>query len=261
MNAWASRRKLFIFVGTVLALLLLVGAPIFFFFEREPSCQDGVRNGDEAGVDCGGSCTRLCVAEALPLILKGDPRIVSLTDASYAVVVETQNPNPSASVYRGGYTLTIYGTDGLSNPVEVTGSTFVPRGSVFALYFGPYPYSGQRPSRATFVWHEDGFDWEKEVAVLPVLATENTVFNEAGDDPRLSATLVNQSSSSVSNIELVALIYGEDGNITSASKTFVPRLDARGRTELVFTWPAAFAATSTAAEILPRILPDPSFIR
>ena len=86
MNQWSRTRKRIVLVIVLFALSVLIGVPVFFLFYEKPTCFDKERNGDEAGVDCGGSCQLLCAAESLPLLLKGDPRIISVAPELFEVV-------------------------------------------------------------------------------------------------------------------------------------------------------------------------------
>jgi len=58
--------------------------------------------------------------------------------------------------------------------------------------------------------------------------------------PRVSALLVNDSLNHVSNIELTALVSGEDGNLIAASKTFVEKLSGGDSAPITFNWLAPF---------------------
>ena len=68
--SWAMRRR-FIYGGSVLLVLTLVlGALFWDFLYSAPTCTDGKKNGDEKGIDCGGSCQILCTTDALtPVVI------------------------------------------------------------------------------------------------------------------------------------------------------------------------------------------------
>ena len=53
---WAFWRRAQYIAGIVF-VLLLIGTGIYFaYFYEAANCFDGTQNGDERGVDCGGSC-------------------------------------------------------------------------------------------------------------------------------------------------------------------------------------------------------------
>src|SRR3989344_1263580 len=94
--SWAARRRFFILliVGAVaVAFLTTIGIAIFY---NAPSCTDNKQNQDEAGVDCGGACSYLCIEQQLPptvlftkAIKNGDGRV--------DVVALIENKNSSAA--------------------------------------------------------------------------------------------------------------------------------------------------------------------
>jgi hypothetical protein len=261
MNAWASRRKRIIFFIVLVSLVVLVGAPLFFYFYKTPTCSDQKKNGDESGVDCGGSCTRLCSAEALPLIGKGDPRLLHIATSTYEVVLEVENPNVSASIYRAGYVFKLYEASS-SVPIKlIEGTTYIPHGATFAIFEGPLTIGERVPVRASFDWKADTLKWERDTKEFPDLLISDIQLYDTETFPRLEATLKNNSLIAALNIELVALVSDPNGTIVAASKTYVEKLGKGEMTSLAFSWPQAFRASTTAVHILPRTLPDTSFIR
>src|SRR5258706_15176144 len=102
MNSWSRNRKRIIFGILALGVVVLVGLPIYFLFYRAPTCSDLKMNGDETGVDCGGSCQLLCSTQSLPLLMKGDPRVLMVATSTYEVVALVENANNSAEIYQAG---------------------------------------------------------------------------------------------------------------------------------------------------------------
>ncbi|MBX4200484.1 hypothetical protein KW790_03470 [Candidatus Parcubacteria bacterium] len=259
MNSWASRRKFYISLVVTFFLTAFLGFPVYFFLHRTPTCLDNKQNGLETGIDCGGSCQKVCKSEALPILMKGDPRVFKLSNTTYAVALEVENPNTNSEIFRAGYTLRIYEKDNPTPLKIIEDSTFVPANSQFAIYFGPLSFSSSTPSRATFEWMENEFNWQKTDNTQMPLTVQDKNLN-ASSTTKLSASLYNPSSKTFSNIELVALISDTDGNISTASKTFVDSISPNSEVPVVFTWPSELGST-TQVEILPRVLPDISFIK
>jgi len=219
-------------------------------------------NGDETGVDCGGSCQLLCRTESLPLLLQGDPRVLSLATSTFQVVALVKNSNSSAEIYRARYVLKIYDTQSLVPVKVISGNTHVPRGGDFAIFEGPFNLEpGVVPARATLEWEENSLIWKNVSEALPELKVRNLVFSKASTTPRLDAMIENPNLDSISNVDLTALIYDAQGNIFAASKTFIENLPAGGTAPAVFTWPKPFGREVIRTEILIRIFPDRSFIR
>ena len=51
--------------GVVVVLAGIIFSIFWSVFYRAPTCNDRVQNGDEKGIDCGGSCKNLCTSDAL----------------------------------------------------------------------------------------------------------------------------------------------------------------------------------------------------
>lgn len=262
MNSWSRRRKRIIFLIVFFTLLIVVGLPVYFLFYRAPTCFDGKLNGSETGVDCGGSCQLLCTAESLPLITKGDPKVLRVTENLFETVVLVENPNASGEIYRAGYIFKLYDASS-SVPVKIIeGETYVPKGTTFAVFQPPFSIeSGAVPTRTTFEWKQDTLIWRQNVKILPEVVSTDLRLSRETTNPRLDANLENLSLEDISNIDLVALISDGTGSVFAASKTFVDILPASTKVPVVFTWPRPFNGEAIDIDIIIRILPDGSFIR
>ena len=262
MNQWSRRRKRIILALILFVLIVLIGLPIFFLLYRSPTCFDKKQNGNETGVNCGGTWQPLCTAESLPLTLQGDPRVLKVQDNTFELVAVIENSNVSGEIYRAGYVFKIYSLSS-SIPIKVVeGETFVPKGATFAIFEGPFVLEeGVNPSRVTFEWKEGNLAWRRNATKLPELVVKGVNLSREDTRPRLDVTVGNNSLESVSNIELIALISNEAGNMFAASKTFIDTLPVGVNTPIVFTWPSPFSEKVLHTKIIIRVLPDRSFIR
>jgi len=262
MNDWARTRKRIILAIVLLTVAILVGVPFFLLFYNKPTCSDMKMNGDERGVDCGGSCQRLCSAESLPLIIKGDARVLTVASSTYEVVALVENPNQKAEIYRAEYEIKVY--DNITPvPVKIIkGSTYVPRGATFALFEGPFTLdSGVMPNRATLMWQLDTLSWQKAESVVPQVEVIDVALTKASSTPRLDASVENLSLGTVNNLDFVALISDTEGNLFAASKTFIDTLLPGEMAPIVFIWPRPFTKSVGQIQIIKRVFPDRSFIR
>ncbi|HEY4528636.1 MAG TPA: hypothetical protein VJJ48_02310 [Candidatus Paceibacterota bacterium] len=255
MNRWQKNRKRLIFLIVVLALLILVGLPLYFFFYQAPTCSDDKRNSDETGIDCGGSCQRLCAPESLPLVLRGDPRVLQIATTSFEIVAIVENPN-AAEIKRAKYDIQIYAG---AIPIEsLEGELYIPASSKFAVFEGPFHItSGRVPTRATLEWQEESLLWEKSAKTSLKIRVKSTSFSRLLP-PRLEAWIENLSLDGVSNIDLTVLVSDKDGNIFAASKTLIDSIPPRGEMLAVFSWPRPFLLETASTEVLVKILPSRS---
>ena len=261
MNSWSTHRKRIIFSLVLAVLIFLIAVPVYLILHRVPTCFDGKRNGDEIGVDCGGSCQLLCPVESLPIIPNGDPRVLIIATSTYEVVALFENPNIDAEVYRAGYVIKLYES---ANPLPIKimeGETYVPRNSVFAIFEGPFLLEDALPQRAIFSWKNESLVWQKSDAVLPRITIQNKELTRTDTTPRLELRVGNNSLNDILNLEFIVLLSDEFGNTFAGSKTYLDSLPAGGSMPAVFTWPRPFENEAVLIDIVPRILPDKSFIR
>lgn len=249
------------FFIVLVALVVLVGVPAGFLFYEPPTCFDGKKNGDEGGIDCGGSCELLCPSGSLSIIPKGDPRVIEVAPGFYEIVAVVENPNATAAIDRARYSLKLY-EQGAITPFEVIeAETFIPRSSTFAIFEGPFNFGESRPVRAVLEWNPQTLVWRKDDTAKPGLAVRNVVLTGEDAEPRISATLVTSALEPSRNVELVALISDEGGNIIAASKTVADSVSRGEEVPIIFTWPSPFAKGNVGIDILWRVLPDRSYIR
>ena len=108
MNQWSRSRKRIVLTLVLCIVVILLGTPLFFILYQPSSCSDRRMNGDESGIDCGGSCERLCAPESLPILTQGDPRVLVVATSTFEVVAVFNNPNVEAEVRRARYVFKLY---------------------------------------------------------------------------------------------------------------------------------------------------------
>lgn len=261
MNSWSARRKRIVFSLVSAALILLVGVPLFFIFYNAPTCFDNKANGDEAGVDCGGSCELLCSAQSLPILSQGDPQVIEVASGLYEVVHVVENPNVRGEARAARYVINIFDVDKVVPIKIIEGETYVPPNSTFAIFEGPFNLEAASTTRATFKWKEESLVWKKNTDPVPELLVREKILKNGESSPRLEAKLSNMSLDDVKNIEVVALLRDEGGSIVAASRTIVDSLRGGESAPVIFTWPEPFRDAVGLIDILPRSFPDRSFLR
>jgi hypothetical protein len=59
---WARKRQFFFLVILILVVITLGLLLILPKLQKDPTCFDGRKNGEEEGIDCGGSCALACIS-------------------------------------------------------------------------------------------------------------------------------------------------------------------------------------------------------
>lgn len=246
MNEWSSRRKN-IYLAVVVLFLSSVSFYIFWvFWYTAPTCTDGIKNGDETGVDCGGSCALVCPASTLRPIISWDPRLFEVSPGIWSALIYVENPNIDTEASYFPYTFTLYGDD--NNVVaKRTGATILPKNRTVGVFEGGISVpEDTKPKRATF--DMGNIVWRKNSATEPDIAITHSPLLKLDTTPRVEAVVKNNDIQNLRNIELVATIFDGADNAIAASRTFIEELKAGESANVFFTWQKPFDLGVKACE-------------
>lgn len=238
-NEWASRRKMVYLAGAVLVFSLISLLIFFKFWYEEPTCNDGVMNGDEKGIDCGGSCILLCSSATIEPIVKWGPRYFEVLPDVWSAIAYVENPNVDARAVYAEYSLTFYDERG-AVIAKREGATVLPKAKTVGVFEGTITMKNNaKPKRAVFeigdkiVWQNDrGEESNLRITHTPIL---NLAYA-----PRVEALVANTGIEELHNIELVISIFDGSDNTIAASRTFIDRLKRNESAQAFFTWPKPF---------------------
>lgn len=245
--SWRARRKTQYLSGVFLFFLVTLGIPLYFYFKVEPTCFDNRANGDERGVDCGGSCSLVCTNDVRPISVVWERTFfVSRGFATAAAYLE--NPNFNLIAPRVPYHLQIFSADNVLIS-EKYGDTFINTDGAFALFEGPFNSGERIPDRVTLrldtnvPWYRRSEDVLLEVKRQELIATTS---------PRIEADIYNAGVLPLENVEVIAIAYDAGDNALGVSRTFIAVLAPLGTETATFSWPNAFSGEVARILILPR---------
>ena len=243
---WAIwRRVQYGAIYTLMIMFLMVGG-YYGFIYAAPTCFDGRQSGDQTGVDCGGSCVRICAHEVSPPSIEWTQSF-PVVDNQYNAVAYVRNRNPDAGTPEQRYTFRFF--DAENNIItERSGVTALPPNSTFAIFEGRIDMLNRELAR-TEITLEPADLWLPVRHGMDQFRTGNLNLQGADDQPRLDATLENTLLESVDQVEVVATIFDSAGNPLTASQTFVERLGARESAQITFTWPNPIARTVRTCDV------------
>ena len=226
--SWRAKQQFKYFSFIVGAVLLVLSAGLLFIFSRPGTCSDGKQNNGELGIDCGGSCTRLCPSEVSDVIVHW-ARSFPARDGFYDAVAFVENPNFNAGVKKFSYTFKLYDAKNILVGTR-EGSTFLNPGDRFLVYEnGIKAEGGSRMPQRTFFEAEGDLVWENAVSSREnEVVVRETRFEAArvGGLPRVVTLLTNQGTRDIRDLEVVVLLFDEEENVIEASKTIAGSLDA-----------------------------------
>lgn len=252
---WATRRKLVYGGGLALFIIVAVSIPAYFYLDEPPSCMDGEQNQEERGVDCGGPCDALCPEQAREPVIHWQ-RPFKVADGVYDVVALVENVNSQGGAQEVIYQFKLYDEDNIL-VAEKFGKTYMAPNEELAIFEGGIRTGERVPARVFFEFAPD-IEWERityEDRTKPELTVRNQRLTNLGERPRLEAQIGNQTPLPVSDVSVVAVLMGSDGNAIAVSSTLVDEIAQNGSQSVVFTWPEPFDETPVQINIIPRVDP------
>lgn len=242
---WSLQHQI-LYAAVVLLVMALVGAGSWFvFFYTPPSCFDNILNQGEEGIDCGGSCSLLCVA---PRISASWARAVKVAPGVYHAVAMVRNPRSDAGTEDLPYTFSLFDAENILI-AERRGTFTLEPGETVPL-FEANIVTGERIPARTFISFGEGAWHTMERAPDPIRITSQNLDREA---LRLSASATNTTPEPAHNVAFIALLYGADDTLIAASRTVINTLPARTTQSVTFTWQEPFTEPVIRADIIARV--------
>lgn len=252
--SWASRRQAKYLLGVFTVAGLIIFALVYPLIFKKPTCQDGKQNGTETGIDCGGSCARVCDIEIIkPVVLWS--RAFPVLDNNYNLVAFVENSNKSSAVYEATYEFRIYDTNNkLLGRRE--GKTFIPPNQQFAIFESRFN-SGESTIKSVSFEFTNELVWVKKAPTLQTLQIKvsNIVFDNNKDTPTLSAIVNNDSIYDIPEFDVVTILYDQDRNAINASKSHKEGLVNNKNLRVFFTWPEELTSIPVTKDVLVQINP------
>lgn len=248
---WALKRQIFYVIILILFISVSGFLIIYPRLNKAPTCSDGAQNGDESGIDCGGSCIRACIAEMSNMKVLW-ARAFKVIPGRYNAVAYIVNHNQNEAVKKINYRFRFADKDNLYIGKR-EGSTFVPPGGNFVVFEPGIDVGNSIPIYVTFEFTETP-DWrqvsQEKIEQLRILISNLELIDDK-TYPKLSAIIRNNSLFTIPNVGVVAILYDKDGNAVSASRTYLPKLAPLEISNINFTWPEPFSSEVVEKEIIP----------
>lgn len=242
---WAFWRRVQYGAGFAAFWITLFSLVYVVYFTTPATCFDGVQNGDERGVDCGGACARICAFDvATPQVEWA--RSFEVTEGQYNAVAYVENRNRNAATPELPYTMKLYDGNGLIT--ERSGTTILPPDSVYPIFEARINTDGRVPTQTIFELGTADM-WVPAERGREQFTVNSRRLLGADNDPRLEADLYNTELEAAEDVEIVATIFDSRGNALTASRTFVDDFAGRSTQSVVFTWPNPIATTVRSCEV------------
>lgn len=252
IRMWAMWRRLQYVMGATILFLCLGTGVYFGFIYVSPTCFDQMQNGEEHGLDCGGTCARYCRFEIFaPKVLWVSP--FQIMKGQYNIVAYVENANREVGTKSLPYTMTLADAEGTIT--ERSGITTMPPNGTYPIFEGRVMTGDRIPTTATITFtHEDDVVW------LPADIGRGDFFLEKRDlvdidtKPRLNTQVRSSLIEENDGVEIVATIFNATGKPLTASRTVVEYFKGRSTENVVFTWPEPIATTLRSCEVASDVL-------
>ena len=236
MSVWAAQRRVSSII-TLFVFVVFIGIGVFLFISYEPvSCDDGVQNGAEMGVDCGGACPA-CPVPPKPL-LDVWTRPFRVAEGVYSAVAYIENQNEDLYVPSVQFEIVLYDAD---RSVIGRASNFTPimRGTVTPV-FVPHIVTGKRRAEsASFRFVGDPVFSPRAEPYRFIFSDVDIQIPENGS-PRIGASATN-AGKAVAEVDFIVIVYDEDDVAVGASRTFEKDMRSGERRDIRYTWVNPFA--------------------
>lgn len=183
-----------------------------------PTCVDGIRNGNEQGVDCGGGCALLCTNQYQPLTVTLS-KSYERANGNNQVLILVQNNNQYSAPKTLPLSVTLYGKDG---EVLDTLSIVAPAstGNTIPIILDTHEYKNITKvivSLGTYqMYHSYG---------SYIVALRDFTLDKVSDTDRIHVTYASSYKDAVTeNIQSVVLLYDTLGNVVDFFTTTIPGL-------------------------------------
>lgn len=243
---WAFWRRLQYGVGFTTFWLIVGGVIYYTNSYTPPNCFDNIQNDTEVGVDCDGSCVRICTASVIPPVLQWAESF-KIQDGQYNAVAYIQNRNAVAGTPEFKYKFQLL--ENGSVIAERSGTTVLPPNTVYPIFEGRIATTdGREPT-------ETRFEFELAELWLPATYVRNQFrvvdlnLENTDTKPRLTTKIENTELTDADGIETVATIFNSEGKPLTVSRTLIDNFSSRTTRDVVFTWPNSIAKTIKSCEV------------
>jgi hypothetical protein len=246
--SWGTRKRNFIILifSTIVFFVLAIFAGIYFY--EEPTCFDRKQNGNETGIDCGGSCDLLCSFSTTDPIIHW-VRYFKIAEGIYSVIAYVENQNTNASVKNLPYTFKLYDSRGVVL-IEKEGLINLNAKQIIPIAETGLKTGELEPVRVSFDFTKQ-IVWQKDETTRPTLIIKDEQIVPDKEVQKITAEAMNSSLEDVKNVTFLVIVYDQNNNAIASSATQVDEIRGGETMNLLFTWPTLFTDQISRFEIIP----------
>ncbi len=246
MRMWAFWRRVQYGSGFLVFWSLFAVFVYYSIYYQAPNCFDNLQNGDEAGVDCDGSCIRMCATSVIPPNLLWAESF-KVNEGQYNAVAYVENLNKTASAEVLRYTFKLM--SGEKVIAVRSGETIFPPDGTYPIFEGRMLTENMEVPTKTIIELEPITVWQPATIGRDQFRVLDYRLVDTDTRPRLTARVENSELTNADKVEVVTTIFNSAGKPLTASQTFVDDFIARTTRDVVFTWPSSIAKTVRSCDV------------
>ena len=248
---WALKRQIFYVIVLLLFISVFGFLIIYPRLNKAPTCFDLKQNGDETGVDSGGSCLNADPTKVNEVSILWS-RAFKVIPGRYNAVAYIVNHNKNTAAQKVNYRFRFADKNNIYIGKR-EGSTFIPPGGNFVVFEPGIDIGNSIPVYSTFEFTGKP-SWlqvpENKISQLKILVSDIEL-KDVDTSPKLSAVVKNNSLFTIPNVGVIAILYDGSGNAISTSRTYLNKLSPLQSSDINFTWPEALPGVVVEQEIIP----------
>lgn len=238
MSPWAKKRKKIIY-GILIAIILLFLTSIVIEKNfKKPTCFDKKQNGDEAGVDCGGSCNLVCKKEH-GKIIKNWSKVIKISGNMYNIATSIENTD-GENMLAVKYKMSVFSSNGVLIWSVKNMTRLRPLEN--KIIFNPYVNLGDNSVADAFIdilettaYKKGGELYNKKTHIV----SEKKYFIKNGI-PTLEIKILNNAFFDSKDLEIVAIMYDKNKNIINFSNSIIAPIKSKEERKIFLTWQKDF---------------------
>lgn len=246
-----TQKKIAIGASFALIFLAFLSAVYFIFFYQSPTCSDGIQNGKEGGIDCGGKCANICEEvvtgqnfeiEEVAIMPGGSDR--------YDVLGKIYNPNDTEGASSFRYTIELRNASGEVIATKSNKSFVLPQEKKTLIEIGIE--SAQVPSEA--VLRIDEINWERFSGYQerPNINIYQKRYNQISGGVGFGEALglvSNESLYDFRSIIVKVVLRSREGVPLAVNMTEMRTINAGEERDFRLLWPEPFPGTVEIVEM------------
>ncbi len=245
-----NNRKRIVILGIYLAVIVLIGATIYFMFKSDPTCYDGIRNQGETGIDCGGPCSPCQKRITLDKLKVESVEMADDGKGGKDVLIKIYNPNEEYGARSFQYVL----VDDLGNRSKVYTDFILPKETKYVIV-NDYFLNKQATTVSVGINNEK-IDWRQVVNYDdPKLVVANKRFQKATEGvfyAKIIGLLTNKSGIDYETIKIKGVLRDENGVFLGASYQIINTLPANEKREFQIVFPNNLKERVHSVEVQPE---------